>query len=934
MGSSWSPIAGTVNLVSGLALSSQYEGEGFTKLAVDTSHSPPYIYAAAVPEFGVDRAALSSIIALTYPGFWGLWRSTDGGQSFTQYSPTVMGGCTYFNNADEPCPADDAAIDPSTNTVFAGIDGYGVFVSTDSGNTWSAASLPGITNGQGVGRISLAAADGVAYAMVGSAPITNSGGITNTPYLGFFKFSGSGWQAETVPCQPLTSGGVTDVVDGTTSGNGSTRGQPSTYSQASFDQALAIQPGTKGTGVAFGGVGLYYSSDSGNTWTFLSNDSTGSIHEDVHAVQFDPFQSNTLYAGTDGGIFSVNLGASPPSISVLDGTPPASIVAAELYSVAPHLVGSGAPASDAETLLSGLQDNGLAISSPSPTAQPTPSLQWSVADPFPGDASFSIYDSQNSNIAYHDNLTANLAPSFGYTTNGGSTWSKSTPTLISGDIGSIPFPGLANDPTVSQFLLFGSFYMYSSTDGMVSWSEQSGQNLTQGCLYAQPPGYASSSPCGVQDVEFAPSNHARGYAVTGITDVWTGNAPGGFYVWTTGQADYSTGATWTNITTNLTSSGISAWNQASGVAVDPHAAAKIYLPTQGCLASVMSGCTTVYTATANGSSTSWSVADGSKTGANPINSPVYKVLVDNTDSTGKHLLAGTAGGLFVSSDSGADWTPYNEGGAIPNVPVLDIEQNSSGQIFVATHGAGAYKLAVPLYVGQSPAETAENGCPNPCTITIAPPGGAQPGDAFLLVLQALGTYSASPTGPTDSDWTLMSFANQGGAQEIASSDSTVTETSWMFARIFSSNDPASYSFTIVPTFTTEFVGYLVSYRGASADFSTYTVYGYPTTADSETTSTGQLTNVQPNATLVNIFAANDSDAHEDSGGTVTFSAPTGSPSLTVESPLTVVHPYLTADVFTGPAGGTFGGSGTCGGYCTSDGVDTLNTGFQIVVPPL
>ncbi|HLW71122.1 MAG TPA: hypothetical protein VKS22_10940 [Candidatus Binataceae bacterium] len=92
LGSSWSSIAGTVIEPGGFMLPSSQLEEGFTRLAIDTSHSPPYVYAAAVPELGTDRAGLSPVKSLTFGGFWGLWRSTDGGSTFTQYAPSALGG--------------------------------------------------------------------------------------------------------------------------------------------------------------------------------------------------------------------------------------------------------------------------------------------------------------------------------------------------------------------------------------------------------------------------------------------------------------------------------------------------------------------------------------------------------------------------------------------------------------------------------------------------------------------------------------------------------------------------------------------------------------------------------------------------------------------------------------------------------------------------
>ena len=266
----------------------------------------------------------------TTGGMWGLWRSTDGGSTFTQYPVSEMGGCLVGNNS-RPCPADDVVIDPSTGYIFAAVDGYGIFRSTDSGASFAPITLPGVSNGQ-VGRSSIAASGGTVYVMVGSPDALT--------YLGLFKStdSGSTWTQEKVPCHPFSTG---TVIDGTATGASSSCSQPPTPggSQSFYDQALAIQPGSGGNNVVFGGVGLYWSTDSGNTWTFLSSTPSTAMHADVHALQFDPFNANTLYAGTDGGLFKIDLSVNPWGIAPLNN----SVVAAQLYNIGPHPIGANSP---------------------------------------------------------------------------------------------------------------------------------------------------------------------------------------------------------------------------------------------------------------------------------------------------------------------------------------------------------------------------------------------------------------------------------------------------------------------------------------------------------------------------------------------------------------------------------------------------------------
>ena len=74
-------------------------------------------------------------------------------------------------------------------------------------------------------------------------------------------------------------------------------------------------------------------------------------------------------------------------------------------------------------------------------------------------------------------------------------------------------------------------------------------------------------------------------------------------------------------------------------------------------------------------------------GASPLpDVPTLRILVDETDSSGNTLLAGTDIGVFRSSDAGATWAAFNLG-VIPAVPVFDLEQNQNGLIFTGLTAA-------------------------------------------------------------------------------------------------------------------------------------------------------------------------------------------------------------------------------------------------------
>jgi hypothetical protein len=95
-----------------------------------------------------------------------------------------------------PCAAADVAVDPQNPfKVYAAIHGHNVYRSTDGGDTWTTMTFPGITAGI-MGRQTLAVSPssrGTLYAMI-AAP-------NGIQFSGFFRSTDSGdsWAAATAP---------------------------------------------------------------------------------------------------------------------------------------------------------------------------------------------------------------------------------------------------------------------------------------------------------------------------------------------------------------------------------------------------------------------------------------------------------------------------------------------------------------------------------------------------------------------------------------------------------------------------------------------------------------------------------------------------------------------------------------------------------------
>jgi photosystem II stability/assembly factor-like uncharacterized protein len=633
MGVTWTPLSpGT------------FDRAAFSRLAIDTSHNPAYLFAAATPfVLSAGRAD---------PGFpeadftkGGLWRSQDGGNTWTQYPGSTF---NCFIAANAPCPAQDVVIDSQDpNHVCASIEFDNVFCSFDGGNTWQPATLPGIPPGLNhMNRVTLAvgppaanapttcvggtAPCGVLYAMVGA--------LSSEAYLGFFMSTDGGvtWTAQNVPSWPNPNG---TIIDGTS---------PNNFSQEFYDQTLMVSPTDPAT-VFFGGVGIYVSSNSGITWSFLPQN--GGTHSDQHALAIAP-DNDTVYLGNDGGAYSFNISGitgGVASFTSLNST----LNAGQIQVIGPH------PTIDA-TVLAGFQDNGTNLYTGTPN--------WNQVET--GDGGFTIFAPTNPSMAYHTFAAGGQSVLLGISSDGGNTWSHAVaPVNFAGD--SVGFyPPLAADPTNPQRLLMGGHKVYALDFSTGTVFLQSPQDLTGG----------GCGNCALQDLEFA-SNTSN--TLAWALSMQNGATP--FKLSNTTQANLNNGAVWNDVTSHLPFSASA--TQATGIAPDPNNVNNAVLSVSGFTAKT--GVGHVFKTTDFGAT--WTRADGAG-GASPLpDVPVLRVLVDKQDATSNTLLAATDIGVFRSTDGGATWAAYNLG-TIPAVPVFDIQQNNNGTIFIGTHGRGAYQL--------------------------------------------------------------------------------------------------------------------------------------------------------------------------------------------------------------------------------------------------
>ena len=554
---------------------------------------------------------------------------------------------------------------------------------------------------------------------------TSVGRLGGDFFRGFFLSTDSGttWQAQTIPSVVLTTDGFTATLDGDGKGVGP-------YGQSGYDQNITVVPSSPNT-VYFGGVGPYVSTDAGASWTFIagstSNKTVQVTHTDQQCSALDPVNPDKLYLGNDGGFYVYDL-AKRSWTAFFNNNQNATISSGQIQGIGPH-------PTDNTKMLAGFQDNGTQLY--------TGSLGWNTVET--GDGGFALFDAANPNFAYHTFATTSGGPAPSRSTDGGLSWDSNDPfkslvAVIGNDRFNF-YPPLAADPASGSRIMIGGHFIYVSTDGMLTWQIQS-DNLTGSCD-------VTHGNCALQDIEFVP-NTTMAWALS------QQNGSVGFTVSNTTQANVNTGVTWSDVTGNLPFN--SAQTQATGITADPTPGHSnvAYLAISGFTAAT--GIGHIFRTANFGKS--WTRVDGSG-GASPLpDVPTLRILVDNTDTSGNTLLAGTDIGVFRSSDAGATWAAFNLG-VIPAVPVFDLEQNKNGLIFAGTHGRGAYQLSAPA----TPTSTPVKPTPTPGPTATATPGAN--------VTSTSVTNSGFP-GASVAAGTLTITNTTGTAETVSAMDITVS----------------------------------------------------------------------------------------------------------------------------------------------------------------
>jgi photosystem II stability/assembly factor-like uncharacterized protein len=377
----------------------------------------------------------------------GLYRTTDSGKTWSSVLAPGGSGDPYGNFVT------DALVLPgfSGTHVLAAVGwrggdaANGLWLSTDSGATFTKVTATGFAAQANVGRMSLAATAQAEYAVV-QDPVLLNGGSATDGLSGVYK-STSG------PAGPWTRVATgTSLMDGNSAM--SCFGEHSGV-QAWYDQYVTTDP-TNPNHVVLGLEEIYDSTDGGTTWhtigRYADNCSGGSptTHPDQHAAAFGVVGGvPTLYVGNDGGVWK-QTGAPLSNSNWVD-------LNATLSITQPYYV--AASAGPNPTIIAGTQDNGTVLGTPA-------SASWNMVKPGDGGAVAIVPNTPTSMYTEYTNLSMYRS------TNGGASSSYvGPPDANSGATARFIAPFML-DPTDPNHLVALGRHVWEDHNGTnVSWSQ-------------------------------------------------------------------------------------------------------------------------------------------------------------------------------------------------------------------------------------------------------------------------------------------------------------------------------------------------------------------------------------------------------------------------------------------------------------------------------
>ena len=599
---------------------------------------------------------------------------------FEVWSIASLGGGAWLVTGRESTINGGTLTPPALGHLWRSADGGATFTLAD-------AALPP-ADLKDLGRMTLAAAESTtidpptARVFLLAANATDTGSFQKDLYRSDdagLTFSALGVNASHQPLNPNPDQNDLNVM----------------HEQAWYNQAIAVDPDNPDLLFVGGNLNLVRSTDGGQTWEVMADwlPAATSVelpytHADYHAIAFSRAGTRKLFTGTDGGLFSSSEAlTAPPAAAHISDALNLGIVSHLAYSLA--CAPESWPASLQGFVLGGLQDNGTRLRNLSSSVQP------STFDQVYGGDGVGVAVSRAATAGGPAVALTSTPGHVERSTGGGAaeTW-KEFNTGLGGDL---PFfVRFASDDAPTSdgqtFLTFtkpppgGDSSVYRSKGGG-AWTKINGTvHYPDGTTSGEFRGL-SGSKAARQDFHYvATHGKAEGiYAVDGIGGV--------VYVTQNAGADwYASNVLGTSLTQSLGIKGT------AGIGFDPSdASGKTFWVGSRASTVFDSGDATVpprpvpdsygHLFKTSDSGATWTPITG---GGTLPNVPVVVVRFDPGDATSATVYVGTDIGLYLTRNGGKTFT---RAPGLPLVRVNDIcVSPASREMKIATFGRGFWQL--------------------------------------------------------------------------------------------------------------------------------------------------------------------------------------------------------------------------------------------------
>lgn len=615
--------------------------------------------------------------------------------------------------------------------------------------------------------------------------------------------------------------------------------------QGWYDLALGVSP-TAADVVFVGGINIWKSTTGGTSWA-LNADWTGQaqdyVHADIHWIEFLPGSGTTLYATCDGGIHR----------STNTGTAwtdiSSNVSVAQIYRI-------GMSALTQNLFITGHQDCG------------TNKWNGTAYTGIEGGDGMDCFIDRTNDLTMYCSFPGG---SFERSTNGGSTWAPA-------DAGTPAGPWLtcfSQDPTTANTLWAGFTKMYKSTNQGTSWTGMGNMPTTSGSIV---------------DFKVAPSNNQIIYAAKSTNIAKSTNG----------------GTSWTSITGTLPVS----TENITRIAVKSTDPNVLWVSFSGYTSTAK-----VYKST-NAGSTWTNISTGLPN--LPVNCVMYGTGLNNDA-----VYAGCDVGVYFIDNTFSTWQPYFAG--IPHSEVNDLEiYPSTGKIRAATFGRGVWEVDAYVMASAPPSAQFSPSSSTACVgipINFTDQSTGVP-NTWAWTFQGAGTGSSSTQNPTGISWssagtyTVTLIASNAFGNDTVTQTITVISSPIVNASVAQSPICNGQATTLSATNATTYLWTPGGSTNASINVSpssttTYTVTG-TTSGCSGTASVTVVVNPLPTITVSpspsSVCQGGSSTLNATGAGTISWS-PGGFTGTSI-----TVNPSATT---------TYTASGTDANGCTGTGTGTV-----------